>query len=100
MSCTLYCLVQRRRTGMQVSSANVTSASVKAASTVPLSLQTSVQSGSPSKRKKIKKQSYIWLLVPVVGSLVHPSLQLCSLFGVSAGQVPVSAIVQFVVILV
>ena len=88
---------------MQVSSANVTSASVKAASTVPLSLQTSVQSGSPSKRKKIKKQSYIWLLVPVVGSLVHPSLQLCSLFGVSAGQVPmlpVSAIVQFVVILV
>ena len=51
-------------------------------------------------KKKVKIQSYIWLLAPVVGSLVHPSLQLCSLFGVSAGQVSVSAIVQFVVTLV
>ena len=51
-------------------------------------------------KKKVKIQSYIWLLAPVVGSLVHPSLQLCSLFGVSAGQVSVSAIVHFVVTLV
>ena len=56
----------------------------------------------PFKEKKMKKQSYIWLLVPVVELLVHPSLQLCSLWsgGMPAGQVSVSAIVHIVKTLV